>query len=36
MSAGGTYFRMVHRQMAFSREGNEDAAFEMDAAESSA
>ena len=36
MSAGGTYFRMVRRQMAFSREGNEDAAFEMDAAESSA
>jgi ABC-type multidrug transport system fused ATPase/permease subunit len=35
MSAGGTYFRMLHRQMAFSREGHQDAAFELDVAESS-
>jgi ABC-type transport system involved in cytochrome bd biosynthesis fused ATPase/permease subunit len=30
MSAGGTYYKMVRRQMEFSREGNEDAAFEME------
>src|SRR5688500_11503211 len=34
MSAGGTYYRMVRRQMAFSAEGNQDLALELDPAES--
>ena len=32
MSAGGTYFKMVRRQMEFSAEGNEDLALELDSA----
>jgi len=34
MSAGGTYYRMVKRQMEFSAEGNQDLALELDPAES--
>jgi ATP-binding cassette subfamily B protein/subfamily B ATP-binding cassette protein MsbA len=30
MSAGGTYYKMVRRQMEFSREGNEDLNLELD------
>ena len=34
MSSGGTYYRMVRRQMEFSAEGNQDLALELDPAES--